>query len=149
MRFSLALILLLSGCVTIVLPVREETPDVIARRTLRRGQREAEERQAELRGESLDALAKTAVRVASDVQAWALKPAAFGGGDGALDGVTLDQLGYIADGDRYHTLDGVFWLAPDSAAVLIHGESHVFGHSVTARVAGLSARDLSLTVRPR
>ncbi len=147
MRPYFALFLLLAGCVTVVLPSDGGDPDGIARRTLGRGQRVAEEQQAELRRESLDAVAATAVRIASDVQAWALKPAAFGGGDGGLDGVTFEKLGYPTDGDRYHTPDGEFWLARDGIAVLVHGESRSFGHGVIAHVVGVDWRDLSLTVR--
>jgi hypothetical protein len=72
---------------------------------------------------------------------------AFGGGDGGVAGATLERLGYPTDGGRYHTPDGTFWLVQDSGALLVHGESQVFGHSVTARVAGTTWRDLSLSVQ--
>lgn len=143
--FALAL-LLVSGCVTVVLPPRDADPDSIARVTRGRAQREAEAQQVVLRRESVEAITTTAARIASDVQAWALKPAAFGGGDGVLNGASLERLGYPTDGGRYHTPDGTFWLVQDSGAVLVHGESRVFGDGVIARVAGTNWRDLSLSV---
>jgi hypothetical protein len=147
--FILLLLLLSAGCVTVVVPLDGSDPGSMARRTLTRAQRVAEVQQAELRRESLDALATTAVRIASDVQAWALKPAAFGGGDGGLSGVTFEQLGYPTQNGHYHTPDGVFRLAQDGDAVLVQGEGHVFGHVVIARVAGVGWRDLSLTIQSR
>ena len=41
-----------------------------------------------------DAITNDVIRVASDAQAWALKPAAFGGGNGVFTGLTLAKLGY-------------------------------------------------------
>jgi histidinol dehydrogenase len=73
MRPCLALALLLSGCVTVVISPRDADPDFIARVTLGRAQREAEAQQVMLRRESLEAITATAARIASDVQAWALK----------------------------------------------------------------------------
>ena len=45
-----------------------------------------------------DAMTNDAIRIASDAQAWSLKPSAFGGGDGKIAGVTLAKLGYTASG---------------------------------------------------
>lgn len=154
MRLCLAFVLLVwSGCITVVVPPRDADPDTIASLALGRAQRETEAQQVVLRRESLDAITATAARIATDLQAWALKPTAFGGGGGGLDGATLERLGYgylyPTDGDRYHTPDGTFWLTQDGDAVLVHGESRVFGYGVIARVAGTSWRDLSLTVQPR
>ncbi|HEX8385628.1 MAG TPA: hypothetical protein VF576_05570 [Rubricoccaceae bacterium] len=41
-----------------------------------------------------DAITNDVIRIASDAQAWALKPQAFGGGNGVFTGVTLAKLGY-------------------------------------------------------
>lgn len=41
-----------------------------------------------------DAAHNDAVRLASDLQAWGLKPLAFQGGNGSLNGATLTRLGY-------------------------------------------------------
>ena len=43
-----------------------------------------------------DAITNDVIRIASDTQAWTLKPAAFGGGNGSFAGVTFAKLGYVA-----------------------------------------------------
>ena len=70
-----------------------------------------------------DALVNDAIRIASDAQAWKLKPAAFGGGASASNwtGLTFAQLGYetgdnsstsaTAEDDQYENLNGVYDLA--------------------------------------
>jgi len=58
-----------------------------------------------------DALVNDAIRIASDAQAWKLKPAAFGGGADAtlFTGASLAQLGYEVNGDgEYTNLNGTF-----------------------------------------
>ena len=46
-----------------------------------------------------DALVNDGVRIASDAQAWVLKPKAFGGGAGKFTGIDLTKLGYtLSDG---------------------------------------------------
>ena len=59
-----------------------------------------------------DALVNDAIRIASDIQAWKLKPAAFGGGAGAdFDDVTWAQLGYTVNASsNYENMNGVFQL---------------------------------------
>ena len=79
-RFSLPIAFLLSGCITVVVPPGDADGSASARQALERGQRHTEQRQVERRQESLDAISNTAVRIASDTQAWAMKPAQFGGG---------------------------------------------------------------------
>ncbi len=65
-----------------------------------------------------DALVNDGVRIASDVQAWSLKPAAFGpsSGQGFLD-MTLGALGYAVDQESgyYRTEVGIFLLNPTAA----------------------------------
>src|SRR6056297_752638 len=65
-----------------------------------------------------DALVNDAVRIASDAQAWKLKPAAFGGGAGVagMTGFSLQQTGYEVntDGD-YENLNGDFTVTPSAA----------------------------------
>src|SRR5690606_2317238 len=64
-----------------------------------------------------DALVNDAIRIASDAQAWMLKPTAFGGGNNscattcAWGGVAFAQLGYPTneDGD-YENINGIFEL---------------------------------------
>src|SRR6056297_3138890 len=72
-----------------------------------------------------DALVNDAVRIASDAQAWKLKPAAFGGGAAAdgMVGFTLEQVGYDvaggADAGLYDNLNGTFDIGTPTAAQLI------------------------------
>jgi hypothetical protein len=71
-----------------------------------------------------DALVNDAVRIASDAQAWKLKPAAFGGGAAAtgMEGFTLQQVGYDvvggADAALYDNLNGVFDIGTPTATAL-------------------------------
>ena len=78
-----------------------------------------------------DALVNDGVRIASDAQAWALKPAAFGGGDGKFTGVKFTDLGYeLADGTgkcattQYENLNGCFDLDATALPVKITGVSY-------------------------
>lgn len=66
-----------------------------------------------------DALVNDGVRIASDAQAWVLKPTAFGGGNGSFEDVTFQQLGYNASDNTaaavYSNLNGEFQLSGISA----------------------------------
>ncbi|MEM8559345.1 MAG: hypothetical protein AAGG50_16105 [Bacteroidota bacterium] len=68
-----------------------------------------------------DAQVNDAIRIASDAQAWALKPTAFGGGNGVFNGLGtngLAKLGYeLGDNgstpatgaaDQYENLNGIY-----------------------------------------
>jgi hypothetical protein len=75
-----------------------------------------------------DALVNDGIRIASDAQAWKLKPQAFGGGASATDwtGLTLQQLGYTIDpstGD-YLNLNGHFSLGASGSTLSICGETN-------------------------
>src|SRR6056297_1265111 len=76
-----------------------------------------------------DALVNDAVRIASDAQAWKLKPAAFGGGAAAtgMTGFTLQQVGYDiaggADASNYDNLNGVFTYTAGAASLIITATS--------------------------
>jgi hypothetical protein len=83
-----------------------------------------------------DALVNDAIRIASDAQAWKLKPSAFGGGASAEDwtGLNFGQIGYtVGDTDLtaaeagdadYENLNGVFELADDGADLTITATSY-------------------------
>ena len=148
LRLLPLLALALSGCITVVVPPDDAADGAAsARMALEQGQRRTEARQIERRQANLDAISNMAVRIASDVQAWALKPTQFGGGGRSMDGVTLEKLGYRVDGDRYINLDGTFWLTEEEEGVHVHGDAPVFGHGVTVRVTGFEYTDLALSVR--
>ncbi len=86
-----------------------------------------------------DALVNDGVRIASDVQAWTLKPAAFGGGDGVPTSVSLAKLGYNVDADsKYTNLNGVFTLTPTASLVTISGSSASNNNYITVGVYGTS-----------
>ena len=147
-RAALLSAFLLSGCITVVVPPGDAADGAAsARMALEQGQRRTEGRQIERRQQNLDAISNMAVRIASDVQAWSLKPPQFGGGGGSMDGVTLEKLGYQVEGDRYMNLDGSFWLTQEAEGVHVHGDAPAFGHGVTVRVTGSQYTDLALSVR--
>ena len=83
-----------------------------------------------------DALVNDGVRIASDTQAWVLKPQAFGGGDGDPSGVTFDALGYEASGGTYANLNGDFTMTATSSSVIISGTSSANSNFVKVGVFG-------------
>jgi hypothetical protein len=97
-----------------------------------------------------DAMVNDAIRIASDAQAWNLKPQAFGGGDGAFTGASFEQLGYStnADGD-YENLNGVYTLAvvgADELTVTAVGANADNDNGVQARVCGTGPDDIFTAV---
>ena len=107
-----------------------------------------------------DALTNDAIRIASDAQAWSLKPEAFGGGDGdfqkTVDGTATDinfqDLGYDVGGTfqggavaatAYSNLNGVFTLTADDANTLTLTACHPSqANLVTVTVTGTTADDI-------
>ena len=89
-----------------------------------------------------DALVNDAVRIASDAQAWKLKPAAFGGGAAAtgMDGFELAQVGYDvaggADADNYDNLNGVFTYVATTGSLIITASSDDNDNEVQVGVFG-------------
>lgn len=75
-----------------------------------------------------DALVSDAIRIASDAQAWKLKPAAFGGGANATKwtNFSLTQIGYTVDAEsKYNNVNGQFSLTGNDATgpLVITGQS--------------------------
>jgi hypothetical protein len=100
-----------------------------------------------------DALVNDAIRVASDAQAWMLKPTAFGGGNNscattcAWGGVTFAQLGYPTTAGLYENINGSFEL--DSSAgtsVTITATSVANDNEVVVVVTGTESTDIATTV---
>lgn len=64
-----------------------------------------------------DAAVSDAMRIISDVQAWKLKPGAFGGGADKdstdFSGVSFQALGYPAENGIYSTVNGCYELTAD------------------------------------
>jgi hypothetical protein len=92
-----------------------------------------------------DAMMQDAVAIASDVQAWAQKPEAFGGMADAesLGDAAFTQLGYETDGSgNYTNTNGDFTLAGNSGSPLITGTSDNGEQVVQVIVCGLDKADI-------
>lgn len=91
-----------------------------------------------------DALVNDAIRIASDAQAWMLKPQAFGGGSNSCastcdwTNATFPQLGYPVTGTGYANLNGTFTIDGSSSStdVVIVASSAANGNQVTVTVTG-------------
>lgn len=99
-----------------------------------------------------DALVNDAIRIASDAQAWNLKPTAFGGGGGSFDGITLEKLGYqtTEDANTYENLNGKFVLAENGGVVTITATSldgSNLNNEVEVKVSGTAPKDIETTVK--
>lgn len=96
-----------------------------------------------------DALVNDAVRLASDAQAWKLKPAAFGGGADESDFTSLgfDDLGYEtnASGD-YENLNGTFSLSATTDSLTITAANSELGNQVVVKVGGTDSDDINTQV---
>ena len=98
-----------------------------------------------------DALVNDGVRIASDAQAWALKPTAFGGGDGSLVGVDFLDLGYALGGNgcgtaEYGNLNGCFTMTNALGLVTITGTNDRHENTVTVTVVGTNPEDITTEV---
>jgi hypothetical protein len=95
-----------------------------------------------------DAIVNDAIRIASDAQAWKLKPAAFGGGaavDG-WDGFSLEQVGYAVEDGTYSNLNGEFVIAASATSLVITGTNDASGNQVVVTVTGTSPDDIETVV---
>lgn len=118
-----------------------------------------------------DAAVSDALRIATDLQAWAMKPEAFGGGGGDLQkgtaNVTFADLGYpqkgtndaygYADDNIYITPNGCFKLTIDNAASVqatidayeSYGSSGCSGtHYAQVKITGTDVGDVTTVVNP-
>ncbi len=96
-----------------------------------------------------DALVNDVVRIASDAQAWNLKPAAFGGGAGAFSGLSFEQLGYVSALGVYTNLNGKFQLsgiAAGTVTITACDEQVNFDNLIVAAVTGTAPTDIATTV---
>ncbi|MEM0961015.1 MAG: hypothetical protein AAGK21_00580 [Bacteroidota bacterium] len=106
---------------------------------------------------NLDALVNDGVRIASDVQAWSLKPQAFGGPASGEDwsDATFADIGYSdADADngacaggQYGNLNGCFTLATSGTDARITGQglsgTTLNSNGVQIDISGTSPNDVS------
>lgn len=108
-----------------------------------------------------DALVNDAIRIASDAQAWKLKPAAFGGGADVAGwtNFSLTQVGYAtADADNgdcdganiYGNLNGCFQITTaDANSLVIQGNSipnSENDNQVVVTVTGTTPADIATAV---
>lgn len=103
-----------------------------------------------------DAITNDVIRIASDAQAWNLKPTAFGGGNGTFTGVSFPKLGYeVNASDAYTNLNanptnggsGAGYVLSDIAAgtVTITGCNATTGNQVQAIVSGTKPENIATT----
>ena len=95
-----------------------------------------------------DAITNDVIRIASDAQAWSLKPLAFGGGNGSFLNVTLPKLGYtVTSAGNYTNLNGGYALSAITAGGLtITGCNGTQKNNVAAVVSGTGPNDIQTTV---
>ncbi len=108
-----------------------------------------------------DALVNDGVRIASDAQAWALKPKAFGGGSENPEGtqwssptaLKFEQIGYeTADGNgdcatgEYENLNGCFEISAASGVLTITGTNADSNNEVVVTVGGTTPESISTVV---
>ena len=105
-----------------------------------------------------DAMVNDAIRVASDAQAWKLKPAAFGGqadnlksDEDNFNGVTWSDLGYPEGGNgcagtEYGNLNGCYTITGSTTSLSITGTSSQTGNTVTVTVTGTNSDDIATNV---
>ena len=107
---------------------------------------------------NVDAMVNDGVRIASDAQAWALKPAQFGGGAGSFSDIDLNKLGYqpvaAADqspltGEVYRNLNGEYQVFEENATTIrIEGynfdaaDSSIVDNEIQIRVCGFEYNDI-------
>ena len=110
-----------------------------------------------------DQMVNDAIRIASDAQAWKLKPGAFGGGASETNWTNLDfgQMGYaVGDNDLtahdaedtdYENLNAAYALTIDGATLTITGNSYepdgtTLLNTVVVEVTGTTPSDISTTI---
>ena len=98
-----------------------------------------------------DALVNDAIRIASDAQAWKLKPQAFGGGASADENdfaaFSLEQVGYEVDaaGD-YVNLNGTFTVTGTADDLTIQAVNATNANQVDVTVVGTTSDDITTSV---
>ena len=110
-----------------------------------------------------DAIVTDGLRIASDAQAWKLKPGQFGGALSTedLDDVTFDEIGYPNSAGVYSNVDGSFeWTAPtgvtcvapasvpsgNAIIVTLYGYNLETGNCIAIGIAGTKANDIGTQI---
>lgn len=105
-----------------------------------------------------DAMVTEALRIASDIQAWALKPGMFGGRleTETLAQVTMDDIGLPNSGGVYRAIDGDFTLSTtlgtecdppvvpsgNTPLIYINATNDETGNNICMAIAGTGADDI-------
>ena len=109
--------------------------------------REAERRKAAREREALDALRRTNVEIALEIQRWVEEPLAYGGGGGYFAGVTLKGLGYrVGSAHEYVSMDGTFRVEAQRRSARVVGENLELGLQVVTEVFGTNPEDIMTAV---
>ena len=108
-----------------------------------------------------DAGVTDALRITSDVQAWALKPGQFGGmlSSQTLADVTFAAIGYPASGGDYTNVNGTFTLSTTNACssaptipssgtpvIYVNFNNSDTGNDVCVGIAGTKADDIGTVI---
>jgi len=110
-----------------------------------------------------DQMVNDSIRIASDAQAWKLKPSAFGGGASATNWTGLDfgQMGYAvgdeglhtgtaAEADQYENLNAVYDLAASGTDLTVTATSFDAGgtalNTVVVVIDGTTPADIATTI---
>jgi len=99
---------------------------------------------------AVDAAVSEALRIATDVQAWALKPAPFSGGGGSLSGVNFAKMGYTSKGEEGgtygYTNDGKDYISPNGCYTISEedGTVTIIGYEGTTSNGGCDTNSKKL-----
>ena len=101
-----------------------------------------------------DSIVNDGIRIASDIQAWSLKPAAFGGPSkvpGSVEEIgdaEFVDIGLTATSDGYTNTNGNYTLSDNdgNACIIITGVSATAGNTVTIKVDGTSQNDIETNI---
>lgn len=97
---------------------------------------------------SRDGLVNDAVRIAAEVQAWSLKTAAFGGGNGAPTNVTFEKLRYTPTNGTYTNINGTYAMSATATSVAIAGTNTAGTGFVAVGVYGPAPQCVATAVGP-
>lgn len=105
-----------------------------------------------------DAMVNEALRIASDVQSWSIKPGMFGGRPDTetMADVTFDKIGYVNSSGTYYGLDGDFSLetslgtgcaspnvpSGNTPIIYINATNTNTGNNICVAIAGPEADDI-------
>ena len=100
-----------------------------------------------------DAMVNDALRIASDIQAYALKPAQFGGAGGFSqvdvsnsDEFFSQEIGYPNVDGGYSNVNGTFTLDGSGDGIIIEGVNDDQDNEVRIRVCGVTSREIFTAV---